>query len=181
MNGKSIRSYEGIAVKDIILGGQDGLVEVIGLILGVGTATGSSKIILIAGLSTAFVEAFSMGAVAYTSSKAFEEYVKGPKGKKSRLKGSFIAPFFDSILVFVANLLGSIIPLIPFFYFNLEIAIKMALSIGLLLLFFTGAVGGKISRIEHWVRSGLRVLFMGAVAAVLGYLAGLWLKSYFIV
>jgi len=176
---RNIRSYEGIAVKDIILGGQDGLVEVIGLILGVGTATGSSKIILIAGLSTAFVEAFSMGAVAYTSSKAFEEYVKGPKGKKSRLKGSFIAPFFDSTLVFIANLLGSIIPLIPFFYFGLGKATIIALILGLTLLFFAGAIGGKISRIEHWIKSGLRVLFIGTGAAVLGYLAGLWLKTYF--
>jgi len=58
----------------IILGGQDGLVNVLGVILGVAAATVSSKIIIVAGLAATFAESISMAAVAYTSKIAEADY-----------------------------------------------------------------------------------------------------------
>lgn len=54
-------------LRDIILGGQDGLVNVLGIVLGVSAASGDTKIIIAASLAASFAEAISMGAVAYTS------------------------------------------------------------------------------------------------------------------
>jgi predicted membrane protein (TIGR00267 family) len=173
---KEIRKYEGLALKDLILGGQDGLVNVLGIALGVGTATNDVKIILIAGLSGAIAEAFSMGAVAYTSSKTFEEYLKGSKGGKLKALNKVLShPLFDAVVVFLAALIGSIIPLIPYFYFNLGDAVKSSLGISLFVLFIAGVITGKLSKTEHWIKSGLRILIIGAGAAVLGYIVGLWL------
>lgn len=59
---------------EIILGGQDGLVNVLGVILGVAAATSSSQIVIIAGLAATFAESISMGAVAYTSRLAEADY-----------------------------------------------------------------------------------------------------------
>ena len=59
---------------EIILGGQDGLVNVLGVILGVAAATVSSKIIIVAGLAATFAESVSMAAVAYTSKTAEADY-----------------------------------------------------------------------------------------------------------
>jgi hypothetical protein len=42
------------ALSDIILGGQDGLVNVLGVILGVAAATSDPHIILVAGLAATF-------------------------------------------------------------------------------------------------------------------------------
>ncbi|MBI4018832.1 MAG: VIT1/CCC1 transporter family protein [Candidatus Aenigmarchaeota archaeon] len=64
------------ALRDSILGGQDGLVNVLGIILGVATATNDSRIVIIAGLAATFAESVSMAAVAYTSSKAAVDYHK---------------------------------------------------------------------------------------------------------
>jgi len=61
-------------IRDLILGGQDGLVNVFGVVLAVATATQSKYIIMISGLAAAFAESISMAAVAYTSSKASKEY-----------------------------------------------------------------------------------------------------------
>lgn len=58
------------SLSDIILGGQDGLVNVLGVILGVAAATGDPYIVLVAGLAATFAESVSMGAVAYTSTLA---------------------------------------------------------------------------------------------------------------
>jgi len=58
------------AISDIILGGQDGLVNVLGVVLGVAAATQDPRIALVAGLAATFAESVSMGAVAYTSTLA---------------------------------------------------------------------------------------------------------------
>ena len=52
---------------DVILGGQDGLVNVLGVILGVAAATQDTRIVIAGGLAATFAESISMGAVAYTS------------------------------------------------------------------------------------------------------------------
>jgi vacuolar iron transporter family protein len=55
---------------DVVLGGQDGLVNVLGMVLGVAAATGSVRVVLVAGLAAGFSGSVSMAAVAYTSTRA---------------------------------------------------------------------------------------------------------------
>ncbi len=61
-------------LRDLILGGQDGLVNVLGIVFGVSSAGGSVQVILAAGLAATFAEAVSMGAVAYTSTLSMRDY-----------------------------------------------------------------------------------------------------------
>jgi len=61
-------------LREFILGWQDGLVNVLGIILGVAAATSDTRIVIIAGLAATFAESFSMAAVAYTSTKAEIDY-----------------------------------------------------------------------------------------------------------
>lgn len=63
-------------LSDIILGGQDGLVNVLGVILGVAAATVETRIVLAAGFAATFAESVSMAAVAYTSKVAERDYYK---------------------------------------------------------------------------------------------------------
>jgi predicted membrane protein (TIGR00267 family) len=55
------------SLRDVILGGQDGLVNMLGIALGVVAAGGSTHVLVITGLAAAITESISMGAVAYTS------------------------------------------------------------------------------------------------------------------
>lgn len=64
-------------IRDLILGFQDGLVNTLGLVLGVASAVQSSNFVLISGLVTTFAESVSMAAVAYTSSKAAHQFYMG--------------------------------------------------------------------------------------------------------
>lgn len=66
--------FKGKGISDVILGGQDGLVNVLGVALGVASATNNPFVILVAGLATTFAETISMAAVAYTSVKADRDY-----------------------------------------------------------------------------------------------------------
>ncbi len=71
-------------LRDFILGSQDGLVNVLALVLGVASATNDIRIVIIAGLAATFAESISMAAVAYTSTKAGHDYYE--KEHKSEWK-----------------------------------------------------------------------------------------------
>lgn len=71
-------------LSDIILGGQDGLVNVLGVILGVAAATSDVRIVLVAGLAATFAESVSMGAVAYTSTLADADYYEAERAREFR-------------------------------------------------------------------------------------------------
>lgn len=86
---------------EVILGFQDGLVNVLGIVLGMAAATVSSKIVIIAGLAATFAESVAMAAVAYTSTLAEADYYqselerekweieKYPQGEKEELRAMY--------------------------------------------------------------------------------------------
>lgn len=74
----------GSKLRDFILGAQDGLVNVLGIVLGVSAATAATKFILIAGLAATFAESISMAAVAYTSMKASREFYNFEKRREMK-------------------------------------------------------------------------------------------------
>lgn len=56
------------SLRDVILGGQDGLVNMLGIVFGVVAAGGSTHVLIVTGLAAAITESISMGAVARTAS-----------------------------------------------------------------------------------------------------------------
>jgi len=71
-------------LSDVILGGQDGLVNVLGVILGVAAATQDVRIVIAAGLAATFAESISMGAVAYTSTLANDDLYLSEREREYR-------------------------------------------------------------------------------------------------
>lgn len=74
----------GKIIEEIILGGQDGLVNVLGIVLGIAAATSDSRIVVIAGLAATFAESIAMAAVAFTSQKAAKQYYESEKQREIR-------------------------------------------------------------------------------------------------
>ena len=217
-----LHSAAGALFKEFILGGQDGLVNVLGVILGIAVATSNGKLVIIAGLAAAFAESFSMAAVAYTSAKANEDYyhsqearelyeiahypelekeevrqiylAQGFQGKllndivariirdkktwlnimmkeELGLSADFIPPLKSALIVGLAAMGGSIIPLAGFFFFGIKTAIVIGLIVSTVALFITGAVEGKIT-VGHWVKKGVQLAVIGMGAALIGFLVG---------
>src|SRR5438552_11936809 len=69
-------------LRDVILGGQDGLVNILGIILGVIAGGGSDTVLLAAGFAAAITESISMGAVGYTSSVSERDYYEAEKARE---------------------------------------------------------------------------------------------------
>ena len=73
---------QGNWLRDVILGGQDGLVNILGIILGVIAGGGSDTVLLAAGFAAAITESISMGAVGYTSSISERDYYQAEKERE---------------------------------------------------------------------------------------------------
>jgi VIT1/CCC1 family predicted Fe2+/Mn2+ transporter len=70
-------------LRDVILGGQDGLVNILGIILGVIAGGGSDTVLLAAGFAAAITESISMAAVGYTSSVSERDYYEAERARET--------------------------------------------------------------------------------------------------
>lgn len=71
-------------LSDLVLGAQDGIVNTLGVVLGVASATSETRIILATGMAAAVAESMSMAAVAYTSSLARGDLYRAEREREYR-------------------------------------------------------------------------------------------------
>lgn len=71
-------------LSDFILGSQDGLVNVLGILLGLSAAHATLRFILVATLAALGAESISMGAVAYTSTLARRRLYQSEVAREQR-------------------------------------------------------------------------------------------------
>ncbi len=222
---KHISSFN---LPEIILGGQDGLVNVLGVILGIAAATSDARIVIVGGLAATFAESFSMAAVAYTSRLAEADYYqselerekweidKFPQGEKEEIRalykgygftGTILEEIVDritakkdlwlkvmmeqelklepvqrkdalpaAIIVGISALVGSFIPLTPFFFLSINSSIWISLIISSLTLFAVGYYKAQKTLGRKFIKSGLEMMTIGMLSAFVGYLVGSLLK-----
>ena len=214
-------------LSDVILGGQDGLVNVLGVILGVAAATQDARIVIAAGLAATFAESISMGAVAYTSTLAENDLYLSEKEREHRhihlapdveieeirdiyhnkgFEGETLEKivevitsnpdvwvnvmmseefqmtppvksnaFISALIVGFSALVGSLIPLLPFFFWNVTFSIWFSIVIAALTLFIVGMYKARVT-VGQPLRSGLQMALIGTVSALAGYVVGLIFK-----
>ncbi len=229
------------SLSDFILGSQDGIVNVLGVLLGVAVGSWLSKedpfrIILAGGLAATFAESISMGAVAYTTTLARREHYLGEMAREKRemdtlphiereeirqileswdfhgqeleeMTDQIVAkpkawlqlmmahelnlapieatqPGRSSILVFLAALIGSFLPLAPFIAVWLAIpgagnnpdalhariiwGSVVAVLVSGIILYAIGWYKAKVT-LGRPLRSGLQMTLIGVTSAVAGF------------
>lgn len=214
-------------LSDVILGGQDGLVNVLGVILGVAAATADARIVIAAGLAATFAESISMGAVAYTSTLAENDLYHSEREREYRhihlapdveveeirdiyrkkgFEGETLEKIVDvitsnpdvwvnvmmseefqltppekskairsALLVGFSALIGSFIPLFPFFFWTVSLSIGLSIVIAALTLFIVGVYKARVT-VGKPFRSGLEMAIIGTLSALAGYVVGLIFK-----
>jgi len=212
---------------EVILGGQDGLVNVLGVILGVAAATSDARIVIAAGLAATFAESISMGAVAYTSKLAEHDLYHSEREREHRhihlapdveieeirdiyskkgFEGETLDKIVDvitsnpdvwvnvmmseefrmsppekskafnsALLVGFSALVGSLIPLFPFFFLNVNLSIGLSIVVAALTLFSVGVYKARVT-VGRPFRSGMEMAIIGTVSALAGYVVGVIFK-----
>lgn len=215
------------ALADIILGGQDGLVNVLGIVLGIAAATSDPRIVLVAGVAATFAESISMAAVAYTSTLAETAHYESEREREYRhvrmvpavereeirtiyqqkgFEGELLDQIVEkitadedvwvgvmmaeehqliptsrqdalrsAIVVGIAAVVGSLIPLIPFPFLDVKPSIWVSLIISAITLFAVGVYKARTT-VGHAGKSGFEMAAIGTVSALVGYLVGVLLK-----
>ena len=219
---------KGNRLSEVILGGQDGLVSIFGLLLGLTAATSSSRIVIAGGLATIFAETLSMAAVAYTSKMAdrdhyaaerqqeIKEVKEVPEIERQEIVDIYSAKGFSgqlledivnhitadhelwidtmmreelnllpvvkrdvyryTLTVGLATFSGAILPLIPFFFLHVHVALVAALILSAVVLAAVGIYKAKMT-LGKPIKSAIQMVVIGMGAAVAGYLIGLIFKS----
>jgi VIT1/CCC1 family predicted Fe2+/Mn2+ transporter len=77
----------------------------------------------------------------------------------------------DAVVVGATYLGAAIVPLWPYFFFSLHLALALSLGCTLLALFSVGVAKGRVTRLSI-LRSGLQVMVIGSVSAGVGFAIG---------
>jgi predicted membrane protein (TIGR00267 family) len=89
-----------------------------------------------------------------------------------------IHPLNEAIVVGSAAMVGSLIPLAPFFFMSVTSAIPISLAISGFALFAAGVYKGKTTS-GSWWKTGIEMVLIGLASAFIGYVVGSWAGNYF--
>jgi VIT1/CCC1 family predicted Fe2+/Mn2+ transporter len=165
---------ERVAVREILMGAQDNLTNVLEVMLGVSVGTGRSDLVVLAGVSAAAAEAVSMGGVLYSSTRAANNHDRRVQGELVDVVGR-LNPSQSGFTTLIAALIGGIVPLAPFAFLPLRAAVVVSVAGSVVALFALGSWTGKISGTVWW-RDGLRLLLVAGAAAVAAAAVGTVLR-----
>jgi len=85
------------------------------------------------------------------------------------------SPILGGTLTFLAFLIGAFIPLFPYFIELGFISLIISSSLSFIILFTVGALKKYITG-EKWLRAGIEMVIIGAIAFTVSYLIGLILE-----
>ena len=165
---------ERATLREILMGAQDNLTNVMAVMLGVAIGAGRADLVALAGVSAAVAESVSMGGVLYSSTRAEAghdrlERAVSPPSVPPRIGA--LSPARSGLVTGVAALLGGLVPLVPFIFLPLAAAVAAALTISVGALFALGSVTGRLSG-QTWWRDGIRLVMVAGLAAVAAAIVG---------
>ncbi len=180
MNGHKFRHEVAESMREIVFGLEDSLVSTLGAVTGIAAGTGSTSVVILSGLVLVGVEALSMSAGSYLSSKsAMEAGAEVLKEEGVREKQTIEThPVRSAIVMAVFYLLGGLVPLIPYFYLTTDLAYGPSILLTGTCLFGVGAWSAHFSKKSPW-RGGWQMVAISLGAAMLGFVIGRAVSAYY--
>jgi predicted membrane protein (TIGR00267 family) len=157
-----IEGFQGVA-----FGTMDGLITIIGVVIGIASATQNSEVVIVSGLVAGLANAFGNSFGFYASELAERaEHIQ-----ENQHVSNMTETRRSTLLAFTHSLGSTIVIVAPFIIFGLGYAMLASLIVALALLFALGAVVGRFSYASPW-KFGLRYMLLGLVGAALSFMVG---------
>ena len=155
----------------------DGIIAVIGTLIGAGAATESLGLAIIAGVLVGVSNSFanSIGVYISQSTERSVQISKAAKGEKIQVH-TVRENIISAVSAFIASIVVSMLMVVPFLFFDIITSMAACFVMGVSLLFILGAYTAKISR-ENMLHHGLQYSLLGVAGAVIGFFVGELLKS----
>lgn len=157
--GGVVRHY----LPDLVYGANDGIITTFAVVSGVVGADLSERVILILGFANLVADGFSMGASNFLSRRSYAEAAQRSDRPEAARHG--VATLVGFVTAGVVPLVAYLVPLAD------EARFPAATVLTLGTLFTVGASRALITRLG-WIRSGLEMLAVGALAAAVAYAIG---------
>ncbi len=157
----------------IILGTIDGILAILGIIVGLSSATLDPGVIIKAALGGGIALCLTNGIGSYLAETAVE-YGKLSEVEAALLqdlKDTKIEKFTkrkiikDSITHGGSSFVGSLVPILPFLFVSGGVALYVSVGLALAALVVLGLFSGRISG-QSYLKSILRMVFLGAVVVI---------------
>jgi VIT1/CCC1 family predicted Fe2+/Mn2+ transporter len=163
---------ERATVREILMGAQDNLTNVLAVVLGVTIGAGRADLVALAGLSAAVAESISMGGVLYTATRAEADMAADEAAAGAPISAApRLSPMLAGVVTFAAAMLGGLLPLAPFAFLPIGSAVVVSLVVSVAALFALGAWTTSVTR-RVWWRDGLRLVLIAGAAALAASLIG---------
>ncbi|HVO12226.1 MAG TPA: VIT1/CCC1 transporter family protein [Vicinamibacteria bacterium] len=179
VTGEAERQINPERVRNVFLGLNDGLVEILGAVSGFFAAFGKSIAVLAAGLTVAVAGALSMGAGAYIAASS-EGEVRATEDERRRFLGETPAgaegegPMASALVVGLGYFAGALVPVLPVL-FGAQGMLPTVLTAGTTII-AVSAVVAFLSGMDVHRRILMNVLVTGIAVAVT-YAIGLLAKA----
>ena len=173
MEKASLHEKAGL-LRDAVFSANDGIITTFAIVAGSTGASLSSNIVVILGLVNLLADGISMASGNYLGVKSEIEY-EDAAGEHDHEDES---PLRHGIVTFITFSVMGLLPLLPY-VFNINPKFQLSALIVGISLFSIGASRSKITK-KSWLKSGLEMLFVGGLAAVVAYLVGFLADKYII-
>jgi predicted membrane protein (TIGR00267 family) len=179
VTGAADRRINPDTVRNVFLGLNDGLVEILGAVSGFFAAFGNSLAVLAGGLTVAVAGALSMAAGAYIATGS-EAEVRATEEERRRFLGEAVvgeavqSPFASALVVGTGYILGAMIPVLPVL-FGATGMLPTVLAAGTTIV-VVSAIVAFISGMEVRRRIAQNLVITG-LAVVVTYAIGLLAKA----
>jgi predicted membrane protein (TIGR00267 family) len=172
-----------IPARYTVLGTIDGVIACLAIVLGVSAASLDTNVILAAGMSAGVGLGVSNGIGGFMAEytvekKQLRQIERAMIAEKGKLDDTFLTRkmekklMFDTITHGGCSFLGAMVPLIPFiFNFDTSWLLIGSIAVSLIVLFMLGIYMGKVIK-EHLIVSGLKMVIVGILVAVIVRLLG---------
>ena len=168
-------------IRDIFLGFNDGLVEILGAVSGFFAAFHDQTSVLIAGLTVGVAGSISMAASVFASSSSATEVENREKEKmlflgQSDGNGESPKPITSAVVVGISYFIGAMMPILPVFFGakNILLSVTVSAFIIILVSYIVAFLSGM-----RPARRIMSNLFIIALAVSATYLLGTLAKSFF--
>ena len=166
---------ERATVREVLMGAQDNLTNVLAVVLGVTIGAGRVELVALAGTAAAVAEAISMGGVLYTSTQAERDLDARTGHGPLDVTGRRLGPATAAVVTGVAALIGGLLPLAPFMVLPLGQAVMVSLLISVTALFALGSATASVTH-RTWWRDGIRMVLIAGSAALAAAAIGALLR-----
>jgi predicted membrane protein (TIGR00267 family) len=158
-----VEGFQGVA-----FGTMDGLITILGVVIGVATATESSAIVVISGVIVGVANSIGNCFGFYASELAERaEHIQ-----ENQHVSSMAETRRSTFLAFVTSLASMSVLVVPFALLtSLSHAMSVSLGIALAMLFGLGVSVGRLSREGPW-KFGIRYVLLGLIGAALSFVVG---------